>query len=93
MFYHTLRHILFCAHARRLENAGSTFSSLTKSILENQMGCHIFTYINDIVVTSKNKEDHLSGLAETFANMREARLRLNPKNAYLVSGKARYLVI
>jgi hypothetical protein len=27
----------------------------------------------------KNKEDHLADLAEMFANMRHARLRLNPK--------------
>jgi hypothetical protein len=36
-------------------------------------------YVDDIVVASKNKEDHLADLAETFANMREARLRLNPE--------------
>jgi hypothetical protein len=37
------------------------------------------TYVDDIVVTSKSKEDHLADLAETFANMRDARLLLNPK--------------
>jgi hypothetical protein len=41
------------------------------------MGRNVFTYVKDIVVASKNKEDHLLDLAETFANMREARLRLN----------------
>ena len=61
-----------------LKNAGSTFSRLTKKILEHQMGRNIFTYVDDIVVASKNKDDHLSDLVETFANMREARLRLNP---------------
>jgi hypothetical protein len=35
--------------------------------------------VDDIVVPSKNKEDHLADLIETFANMRDARLRLNPK--------------
>jgi hypothetical protein len=35
--------------------------------------------VDDIVVASKNKEDHLADLAETFANMRDARLRLNPE--------------
>jgi hypothetical protein len=35
--------------------------------------------VDDIVVASKNKEDHLADLAETFANMRYARLRLNPE--------------
>jgi hypothetical protein len=62
-----------------LKNVGSTFSRLTKKILDDQMGCNIFTYVDDIVVASKNKKDHLSDLAETFANMREARLRLNPE--------------
>jgi hypothetical protein len=62
-----------------LKNAGSTFSRLTKMVLESQVGRNIFTYVDDIVVASKNKEDHLADLAETFANMREARLRLNPE--------------
>jgi hypothetical protein len=62
-----------------LKNAGSTFSRLTKTVLESQVGQNIFTYVDDIVVASKNKEDHLADLAETFANMRDTRLRLNPE--------------
>jgi hypothetical protein len=62
-----------------LKNAGSTFSRLTKMVLESQVGRNIFTYVDDIVVASRNKADHLVDLAETFANMRDARLRLNPE--------------
>jgi hypothetical protein len=62
-----------------LKNAGSTFPRLTKNILEDQMGRNVFTYVDDIVVASKNKDDHLSDLVETFANMREAQLLLNPE--------------
>jgi hypothetical protein len=62
-----------------LKNVGSTFSDLTKRVLKSQVGRNIFTYVDDIVVASKNKEDHLADLAETFANMRDARLRLNPE--------------
>jgi hypothetical protein len=62
-----------------LKNAESTFSRLTKRVLESQVGRNIFTYVDDIVVASKNKEDHLADLAETFANMWDARLRLNPE--------------
>jgi hypothetical protein len=62
-----------------LKNAGSTFSRLTKTVLESQIDRNIFTYVDDIVVASKSKEDHLADLAETFANMQDARLRLNPK--------------
>jgi hypothetical protein len=60
-----------------LKNVGSTFSRLTKKVLE--VGRNIFTYVDDIVVVSKSKEDHLADLVETFANMRDARLRLNPE--------------
>jgi hypothetical protein len=62
-----------------LKNAGSTFSRLTKTMLRSQVGRNIFTYVDDIVVASKNKEDHLADLAETFANMWHARLCLNPE--------------
>jgi hypothetical protein len=62
-----------------LKNAGSTFSHLTKTVLESQVGRNIFTYVDDINVARKNKEDHLADLAETFANMRDAQLRLNPE--------------
>jgi ribonuclease HI len=69
----------FVKMSEGLKNAGSTFSRLTKTVLESQVGQNIFTYVDDIVVASKNKEDHLADLAETFANMRDARLRLNPE--------------
>jgi hypothetical protein len=49
------------------------------TIPEKQVGHNVFTYVDDIVVTNKNKEDHLADVAETFTSMREARLRLNPK--------------
>jgi hypothetical protein len=60
-----------------LKNTRSTLSRLNKTVLESQMGRNIFTYVDDIVVVSKNKEDHLAYLTEMFANMRDARLRLN----------------
>jgi hypothetical protein len=53
-----------------LKNAGSTFSHLTKTVLESQVGRNIFTYVDDIVVASRSKEDHLADLAETFAKGR-----------------------
>jgi hypothetical protein len=62
-----------------LKDVGSTISRLTKTLLESQVGRNIFTYVDDIVVASKNKEDHLADLAEMFTNMRDAQLRLNPK--------------
>jgi hypothetical protein len=46
---------------------------------EDKASTSFITYVDDIVVASKSKEDHLADLAETFANMRDARLRLNPE--------------
>jgi hypothetical protein len=53
-----------------LKNVGSTFSRLTKTVLESQVGRNIFTFV---------EEDHLADLAETFTNMRDAQLHLNPE--------------
>jgi hypothetical protein len=53
-------------------------------VLKSPVGRNIFTYVDDIVVVSKNKEDHLADLTETFANMRDARLWLNPKKCVFV---------
>jgi hypothetical protein len=62
-----------------LNNVGSTFSCITKSVLEEQLGRNVFIYGDDIVITRKNEEGHISDLTETFAKMHEARLRFNPE--------------
>jgi hypothetical protein len=74
-----------------LKNTDSTFSHLTKKVLENQVGHNIFTYVDDIVVASKSKEDHLTDLTKTFANMRDARLRLNLEKCVFGARQEKYL--
>jgi hypothetical protein len=64
-------------------NAGPTFCRMTKVVLKDQVGKNILSYVDDIVVVSKKKEDYLSDMAETFTNMREAKLKLNSKNVCL----------
>lgn len=43
-----------------LKNADWTFCRMAKTILESHTGRNIFTDIDDIVVVSKKKEDHLT---------------------------------
>jgi hypothetical protein len=43
-------------------------------------------YVDNIVVASKKKSTHITDLIETFVNMREARLKLNP-NKCVFRGK------
>ena len=60
-----------------LKNAGSTFARMMKAVLGPQLQKNIIAYVDDIVVMSKNEEDHIADLKETFANLREAGLKLN----------------
>jgi ribonuclease HI len=60
-----------------LKNAGCTFSRMIAIVLHPQLRRNISAYVDDIVVKSVQRKDHISDLAETFANMRAANLKLN----------------
>jgi hypothetical protein len=60
-----------------LRNAGPTFCRMTKVALKDEVGRNVLSYVDDIVVASRKKDTYISELAETFTNMREARLKLN----------------
>jgi hypothetical protein len=46
-------------------------------VLHPQLQRNILAYVDDIVVNSIQRKDHISDLAETFANLRAANLKLN----------------
>jgi hypothetical protein len=60
-----------------LKNAGCTFSGMIAIVLHPQLRRNILAYVDDIVVNSVQRRDHISDLVETFANLRAANLRLN----------------
>jgi hypothetical protein len=39
----------------------------------------LLAYIDDIIVKSKKRQDHIQDLQETFTNLRKGNLKLNPK--------------
>jgi predicted KAP-like P-loop ATPase len=49
-----------------------------KATLKDQVSRNILSYVDDIVVASKKKVAYISDLVETFTNMSEANLKLNP---------------
>jgi hypothetical protein len=69
----------FVRMPERLKNAGCTFSRMIATILHPQIHRNILAYVDDIVVKSVQRRDHISDLAETFANLRAANLKLNPE--------------
>jgi beta-lactamase superfamily II metal-dependent hydrolase len=62
-----------------LKNTNATFARMTKSVLGPQLQRNFIAYIDDIVVMSKKEEDHIADLKETFTNLRQAGLKLNPE--------------
>ncbi|GKV46573.1 hypothetical protein SLEP1_g53545 [Rubroshorea leprosula] len=61
-----------------LKNAGATYQKLVQIIFKLQIGRNIEVYVDDMIVTSVQAEDHIDDLRETFQNLRQARMKLNP---------------
>jgi hypothetical protein len=62
-----------------LRNVGPTFYRMMKAALKDQLGRNVLSYVDDIVMASKKKDNYISDMVETFTNMCEARLKLNPE--------------
>jgi hypothetical protein len=74
-----------------LKNAGESFSRMTVKVLHSQIGRNVLTYIDDIIVKSTKQENHVAGLQETFANFRQAGLKLNPEKCVFGVKKGKFL--
>jgi hypothetical protein len=75
-----------------LKNAGGCFSRMTAKVLHSQIGRNVLTYVDDIIVKSTRKENHVTYLQETFANFRRAGLKLNLKKCVFGVKKGKFLV-
>jgi hypothetical protein len=69
----------FVRMAEGLHNAGTTFVRMTSTLLKSQIDKNLLAYVDDIVVKSKKRQDHIQDLQETFSNLRKENLKLNPK--------------
>jgi hypothetical protein len=74
-----------------LRNIGPTFCRMMKSALKDQVDRDILSYVDDIFIANKKKETYISDLAETFANMREAMLKLNLEKCIFGIIKGKFL--
>jgi len=62
-----------------LKNAGATYQRLMDRVLAPMLGRNIQAYVDDMVVTSQQKEQHVADLEELFIMIEKYRLKLNPK--------------
>lgn len=73
-----------------LKNDVPSFARMTKQIFGDQVGRNILAYVDDIVVMSKRKDQHIADIHETFANLRTAGLKLNPEKCVFVVKEEKY---
>jgi hypothetical protein len=64
---------------------------MTAKVLHSQIGRNVLTYVDDIIVKSTKQENHIADLQETFANFRQASLKLNPEKCVFRVKKGKFL--
>jgi hypothetical protein len=74
-----------------LKNARGSFSRMTARVLHSQIGRNVLTYVDDIIVKSTKQKNHIATLQETFANFRQAGLKLNPEKCVFGVKKGMFL--
>nr|ABB47110.1 retrotransposon protein, putative, Ty3-gypsy subclass [Oryza sativa Japonica Group] len=62
-----------------LKNAGATYQRMIQRCFSTQIGRNVEAYVDDVVVKTKQKDDLITDLEETFASIRAFRMKLNPK--------------
>jgi len=60
-----------------LKNAGATYQRLMDKALAPMLGRNVQAYMDDMVVTSQERGQHIADLEELFATIANYRLKLN----------------
>src|SRR3989337_56544 len=63
----------------RLKNTGATYQRMIQTCLKNQIGKTVEAYVDDVVVKTKNIDQLIDDLRQTFDNLRAYDIRLNPE--------------
>ena len=62
-----------------LKNAGATYQRMATALLHDMMHNEVEVYVDDMIVKSKDRENHTTNLRKFFERIKEHRLRLNPQ--------------
>nr|AAK27822.1 putative gag-pol precursor [Oryza sativa Japonica Group] len=62
-----------------LKNAGATYQRMIQKCFSTQIGRNVEAYVDDVVVKTKQKDDLIADLEETFTSIRAFKMKLNPE--------------
>uniref|UniRef100_A0A2N9GTA9 Reverse transcriptase domain-containing protein n=1 Tax=Fagus sylvatica TaxID=28930 RepID=A0A2N9GTA9_FAGSY len=74
-----------------LKNAGATYQRLMNKMFHHQIGRNVEVYVDDMLVKTKDEENHLEDLEETFETLRRYRMKLNPSKCVFGVSSGKFL--
>jgi hypothetical protein len=78
-----------------LKNAGATYQRVIQMCFADQLHRNIEAYMDDVVIKTRNPDDLIADLEETFSSLRRFRWELNPIKCIfgVLSGKLLWFII
>ncbi|KAL0539474.1 hypothetical protein IC582_023686 [Cucumis melo] len=61
-----------------LKNAGATYQCAMQKVFDDMLHKYVECYVDDLVVKSKRRQDHLKDLKVVFDRLQKYQLRMNP---------------
>ena len=74
-----------------LKTTGATYQRLVNQMFEKQIGRNVEVYVDDMLVKSKEEEDHLDDLRETFNTLKQYSMKLNPSKCSFGVSSGKFL--
>ena len=74
-----------------LHAAAPTFQHLLDRVITPDMAPSAFSYLDEIVISTKTIAEHMDALRKVFQKLYEAELRLNPEKCQFFRSELRYL--
>jgi len=74
-----------------LKNAGATYQRAMRTIFRDHLRKMVECYVDDIVVETRNKNDHLHNLKIMFDIIRAHQLKMNPTKSFLGVSSGKFL--
>ncbi|CAG2230183.1 Retrovirus-related Pol polyprotein from transposon gypsy,Retrovirus-related Pol polyprotein from transposon opus [Mytilus edulis] len=74
-----------------LMNAPITFQAMMSDVLRGLNWKFVLVYVDDILVFSKNFQDHLNHLSQVFERLKHANLKLHPDKCHFAMKEIKFL--